>query len=98
MVVTVAILGLMVMFLGFAVSAYAFYLAENREREGHGFADVYGFADIHFMRWIVRDFGIFLYGCIFACKYIVFGRDTRQPGKLRKHSTRLSPILVVPRQ
>ncbi len=33
------------------------------------------------MRWIVRDFGVFLYGCVFACKYIVLGRDARPSGK-----------------
>ena len=50
------------------------------------------------MRWIVRDFGVFLYGCVFVCKYIVLGRDTRQSGKQgRKHRTQFGPILVVPR-
>jgi hypothetical protein len=33
------------------------------------------------MRWLVRDFGIFVYGCAFACKYFVFGRGPSQPGK-----------------
>jgi hypothetical protein len=34
MVTTIAIFGLIVMFLGLAVSAYAFYLIENKGRGG----------------------------------------------------------------
>jgi hypothetical protein len=32
------------------------------------------------MRWLVRDFGIFVYGCAFASKYFVFGRGPSRPG------------------
>ena len=53
----------------------------------------------HFMRWIVRDFGVFLYGCAFACKYIVLRRDAHQRPRKQGHrySARLRPLLVVPR-
>ena len=48
------------------------------------------------MRWIVRDFGVFLYGCVFACKYFVVGQDAHQPGKQDlKCCARVRPILVV---
>jgi len=30
------------------------------------------------MRWILRDLGIFLYGCVFGGKYIFVGRDVSQ--------------------
>jgi hypothetical protein len=34
------------------------------------------------MRWMVRDVGIFLYGCVFASKYIFFRRVACQPERL----------------
>ena len=74
MVVTVAIFGLMLMFLDLAVLAYAFNLAENKGRGSYDFASSPRFPrHTEIMRWIVRDFGVFLYGCVFACKYIVLG-------------------------
>ena len=33
------------------------------------------------MRWIVRDFGVFIYGCIFACKYVFLRRGACLPKK-----------------
>jgi hypothetical protein len=45
------------------------------------------------MRWIVRDVGIFLYGCVFASKYIFFRRVARQPKRLdAKRSLALSVL------
>jgi hypothetical protein len=31
------------------------------------------------MRWIIRDVGIFLYGCVFASKYIFFRQVAYRP-------------------
>jgi hypothetical protein len=37
--------------------------------------------EVDFMRWIVRDIGIFIYGCVFAAKYLLFSRATVQSEK-----------------
>jgi hypothetical protein len=51
------------------------------------------------MRRIVRDFGVFLYGCIFAYKYFFLGRGACQPEKQdRTCGLRLRPVLVIPRR
>jgi hypothetical protein len=34
------------------------------------------------MRWIIRDVGIFLYGCVFASKYIFSRQVARRPQEL----------------
>ena len=36
-----------------------------------------GGASSRFTRWMMRDFAIFLYGCIFACKYAFLGQKSR---------------------
>ena len=43
-----------------------------------------------FMRWAIRDIGVFLYGCVFAGKYIFFGRSACQPGKQDPQQTSAS--------
>jgi hypothetical protein len=43
------------------------------------------------MRWIVRDLGIFLYGCVFASKYLFYRRVACQPERFdAKRSLALS--------
>jgi hypothetical protein len=37
--------------------------------------------EVDFMRWIVRDIGIFIYGCVFAAKYIFSSRARVQSEK-----------------
>jgi hypothetical protein len=49
--------------------------------------------EVNGMCWIVRDVGIFLYGCVFASKYIFFRRVARQPKRLdAKRSLALSVL------
>jgi hypothetical protein len=67
MITTIAFVGLIAVFLGLVLSAYAFNLIENNKTRKLR------------LRWIVRDFGVFIYGCVFACKYIVLGPGVPQP-------------------
>lgn len=80
MVTTAAFVGVIIVLIGLALSAYTIcrqYTGRigvsrplNRLRRGGDF-----------MRWAIRDIGVFLYGCVFAGKYIFFGRSAWQPGK-----------------
>ena len=49
------------------------------------------------MRWIVRDLGIFLYGCTFAGKCTcagILGRRTSQPKKYATRQTLSLPFVL----
>lgn len=51
------------------------------------------------MRWIVRDLGIFLYGCIFAGKCLCvgfFGQPARQPEKQSNRASTKPAVLLGP--
>ena len=74
MITTIAVVGLIAVFLGLVLSAYAFNLIENKEPRKLR------------LRWIARDFGVFIYGCVFACKYIVLGPGVPQPSKQGRKS------------
>jgi len=50
------------------------------------------------MRWIVRDLGIFVYGCIFAGRYIVLARNARSTEKREAKRTQSGPVLVAVRE
>jgi hypothetical protein len=49
------------------------------------------------MRWIVRDIGVFLFGCIFISRYIFLGRTTRTSGK-QNAKRKQFPVLAVQRR
>jgi len=46
------------------------------------------------MRWIVRDLGVFFYGCIFAGQCILKRRIAGEP---RKRNAKHAPVLVIQR-
>jgi len=77
MVTEVAFVGVMAVFVGLALSAYAIYVIEGRGH--HGFRRMWPrrWSVESIMRWMMRDFAIFLYGCLFACKYTFLGRTSR---------------------
>jgi hypothetical protein len=45
------------------------------------------------MRWTVRDVGVFLYGCLFAGRYVLFQRVAHQP---REHDAKKPLAPFVP--
>jgi hypothetical protein len=54
--------------------------------------------EVDFMRWLVRDIGVFLYGCVFASKYIFLGGTAGQPKKQDgKRNLRFYSVVIVPR-
>jgi hypothetical protein len=50
--------------------------------------------EINDVRWIVRDVGIFLYGCLFASKYIFFFQ--RVAGQPDQHDAKKPLFQSVP--
>jgi hypothetical protein len=46
-------------------------------------------------RWIVRDLGVFLYGCIFAGQCILKRRISRDS---EKRTVKHAPVLVIQRR
>ena len=81
MVTTAAFVGVIIVLIGLALSAYAIYWRQctGRIRVSRPLNRLCRGGD--FMRWAIRDIGVFLYGCVFAGKYIFFGRSAWQPGK-----------------
>jgi hypothetical protein len=48
------------------------------------------------MCWIIRDVGIFLYGCVFAGQYIFFGQVACRPKELdAKRSLAIPPVRLT---
>ena len=52
------------------------------------------------MRWIVRDLGVFLYGCIFASRYLFFFflRKTVRNAEKRSAKRTQIPVMVAQRR
>jgi hypothetical protein len=75
--VTATFVGVIIVLIGPGLSAYAISITNGRDGTSHVSAACESsvLREVDGMRWMIRDVAIFLYGCVFASKYISFGES-----------------------